>query len=416
MGPEGQRADGRGTKLVNAPSFRLHNTHAKVPDFRLWLSNNLESRMRRPTASPKPAPTGVSGTAKTGPRFDRAIVPALVLACLTATGAFWWMCDRSEAIAFLPARAGAEWVVLPSQAKAAIRDALPATVAFRYSFNLTAQPANASLAVCAFKRATVTINGRRVSSPPSTRRNWKLPSSAEVADLLQPGKNVITAWVTNAVGPPALWLLLESAGLSLGTSEHWQVSLNETEWQSARRARQPLEFQPDSALYRGTRMMDLLKRVWPVEAAFCAAALALVWGLNRWLRRKRLQARSLPATTSTKLIYGLFAIVLIARGALFINNLPQLPRSVGFDALGHEEYIQFIQQKHALPLANDGWEMFHPPLYYLASALVLDACGRSAGDADATFYLRAVNARRNLDIVLAAQAASSPPPAATTNR
>ena len=212
-----------------------------------------------------------------------------------------------------------------------------------------------------------------------------------MAGLLQPGTNVITAWVTNAIGPPALWLLLKSDRVSLGTSERWQVSLNGTEWQSARRARQPLEFQPDSSLFGSTRMMDLLKRVWPVEAAFCAVSLALIWGMNRWLRHKRLQAGTLPATTSTKLIYGLLAIVLIARAALFINNLPQLPRSMGFDAADHEQYIQFIQQKHALPLANDGWEMFQPPLYYLASALVLDVCGRSVGDEDAVYFLRAVN-------------------------
>ena len=83
--------------------------------------------------------------------------------------------------------------------------------------------------------------------------------------------------------------------------------------------------------------------------------------------------------------------MLIARAALFINNLPQLPRALGFDAADHEKYIEFIQQKHALPLADDGWQMFQPPLYYLASALVLDACGRSVADEDAVFYLRAVN-------------------------
>jgi Flp pilus assembly protein TadD len=324
-------------------------------------------------------------------RFNRAFVLALVLALLTAAGGFWWMCARNETIAFLPARAGAEWIIFPRQAEAIPHDAVSITVAFRHSFTLTTQPANAALTVCAFKGAAVAINGREVTNAPCTRRNWKLPSSAEVAGVLRPGTNVITAWVTNAVGPPALWLRLKSARLSLGTSERWQVSLDGTEWQSACRARQPPEFQPDSSLYGSTRMMDLLKSAWPVEAAFCAVSPALVWVTNCWLRRKRLQAATLPAATSTKLIYGLLAIVLIARAALFINNLPQLPRSMGFDALDHEKYIEFIQQKHALPLANNGWQMFQPPLYYLASAMVLDVCGRSVGDADAVFYLRAVN-------------------------
>ena len=98
-----------------------------------------------------------------------------------------------------------------------------------------------------------------------------------------------------------------------------------------------------------------------------------------------------PTTTSTRLIYGLLVIVLIARAALFINNVTKLPRSTGFDAPDHEKYIQFIQQKHALPLADAGWEMYQPPLYYLTSALVLGGCGRSVGDADAVYFLWAVN-------------------------
>ena len=327
----------------------------------------------------------------TSSRFNRAIVLALGLALLTAAAGFWWMCARSEAIAFLPARAGAEWIVYPGRAETRTHDTISVTAHFRHAFTLTALPANATLLVCAFKDAAVAINGRTVSDFPSTRRNWKFPSGAEVAGLLQPGTNIITAWVTNAVGPPALWLLLKSEGVSLGTGERWQVSLNGTEWQSARRARQPLELPPDSSLDRSTRIMDWLKRAWPAEAAVCAVSLALVWGMNRWLRHRRRQAAALPTATSTKLIYGLLAMVLIARAALFINNLPQLPRPMGFDAQAHEEYIQFIQQKHALPLANDGWQMFQPPLYYLTSALVLDLCGRSVADEDAVYFLRALN-------------------------
>jgi tetratricopeptide (TPR) repeat protein len=272
-----------------------------------------------------------------------------------------------------------------------MREVKPSTAHFRHSFTLTALPAKATLTVCAFKGAAVAINGREVGDILHPGRSWKSPSSAEVAGLLQPGTNEITAWVTNAVGPPALWLRLKSGVLSLGTSERWQVSLAGTGWQSARRASRPLEFQPDASLNGSAGMMDLLKQAWPAEAAFCALSLVLIGATNWWLRRRRLQTGTLPTTTSTKLIYGLLAMVLIARAALFINNLPQLNRAMGFDAADHEKYVGFIQQKHALPLANDGWQMFQPPLYYLASTLVLDVCGRSVGDADAVLYLRAIN-------------------------
>jgi Flp pilus assembly protein TadD/4-amino-4-deoxy-L-arabinose transferase-like glycosyltransferase len=347
--------------------------------------------MCQPATSSDPAPTSVSAVALAKPRLNRAIVLALVLVLLTGAGALWWMCARSEAIAFLPARVGAEWIVYPRQARADIREVKPRTALFRHSLVLANLPANATLTVCAFKGAAVAINGRVVNNILSTGRNWKSPSSGEVAGLLQAGTNEITAWVTNAIGPPALWLRLESGPLLLGTGEHWQVSASGTGWQRARRASQPLEFQPEAALDGSAGMLDLLNQAWPVEAAFGALSLALIWVTNWWLRHKRLQAGTLPTSTSTKLIYGLFAIVLIARAALFINNLPQLNRALGFDASDHEKYVGFIQKRHALPLANDGWQMFQPPLYYLASTLLLNVCGRSVADTDAVLFLRAIN-------------------------
>ena len=324
-------------------------------------------------------------------RFSRVIVSGLVLALLAAAGALWWICTRSDAIAFLPARGGAEWIVYPKQAESRIHDTLPITAHFRQSFMLPALPASATLTVRAFKDAAVAINGQEVADIPKPGRSWKTPSSAEVAVLLQPGTNEITARVTNSGGPPALWLRLQSDRFSLGTSERWQVSLGGTGWQSARRATQPLDFQPGGSLDGSMSLADVLKRVWPVEAGFGAVSLALVWGANYWLRRKRSPANALPTTTSTGLSYGLLVIVLLARTALFINNLPQLPRSMGFDADEHEHYIRFIQEKHALPLANDGYQMYQPPLYYLASTLVLGGCGRSVGDEDAVYFLRSVN-------------------------
>ena len=64
---------------------------------------------------------------------------------------------------------------------------------------------------------------------------------------------------------------------------------------------------------------------------------------------------------------------------------------MGFDTAAHEQYIRFIQEKHALPLPKDGWEMHQPPLYYAVSALLLDAGSLTVTDNDATSLLRTVN-------------------------
>ncbi|MDD5751040.1 MAG: glycosyltransferase family 39 protein [Candidatus Peribacteraceae bacterium] len=41
----------------------------------------------------------------------------------------------------------------------------------------------------------------------------------------------------------------------------------------------------------------------------------------------------------------------------------------GHDTEGHFEYIRFIVEHWALPGAKEGWEFYHPPLYYALSAL-----------------------------------------------
>jgi len=324
-------------------------------------------------------------------RQSFVIVAILLLALWTTAGGFWWLCTRDNGIAFLPTRPGAEWIVYPKPPDAKAQHAVPIRAIFRYTFVLNEPPGNATLKVRAFKSAAVVINGQKPGNLELAGENWKSPSTADVTGLLRAGTNDITAYVTNVLGPPALWLRLQTGQLSQGTDERWQVSLAGAAWQKARRATQPPTIRPGNLLFGSERTMDSVKRVWPVMVVLCALSVFMVWGVNCWLRQRGRQVAVAITDPSAKLIYGLFIIVVIARTALFINNLPQLPRLMGFDADKHEQYIQFIQEKHALPLPKDGWEMHQPPLYYAASAMLLDACSLSVPENDAAFLLRTVN-------------------------
>jgi hypothetical protein len=53
---------------------------------------------------------------------------------------------------------------------------------------------------------------------------------------------------------------------------------------------------------------------------------------------------------------------------LCANNFWKIPLHIGFDVLGHYDYVAFILEKGKLPLATDGWAMFQPPLFYLLAA------------------------------------------------
>ena len=315
----------------------------------------------------------------------------VILVSLATAAAFWWLCVRSDYVAFLPARSGADWILFPKPPEAASRYAFPITDTFRRTITLNAPAASALLKVSAFKTAAVTINGHPAVSTPGTGRDWKFPSMVQIARLLHPGTNEVTVWVTNTFGPPALWLRLDIDETSVGTDERWEVWHRGAAPQKARRASQPPPILPGSLLCGGERIVDSLGRTWPAVALYAVAALLLVLVAGRWLQPCTGHLVTPTTASSSRWIYGLLALVLIARTALFINDGLQLPREVGFDAKQHEEYIQFITQKDALPMPGHGWQMHQPPLYYAGSALLLKAFGLSVADENSAMLLRAVN-------------------------
>ena len=193
-------------------------------------------------------------------RQSFVMVAILLLASLTTAGGFWWLCTRSNEIAFLPRKPGAEWIVYPKPPDTATHRAVPVRAVFRQVFTLDAASTNAALAVCAFKSIAITINGQKVGKIESAAENWKSPSTADVTGLLRAGTNDITAYVTNVLGPPALWLRFQTGQLSLGTDEHWQVSLAGAAWQDARCATRPPVILPWNHIYGGEGMLDSVKR------------------------------------------------------------------------------------------------------------------------------------------------------------
>jgi hypothetical protein len=78
----------------------------------------------------------------------------------------------------------------------------------------------------------------------------------------------------------------------------------------------------------------------------------------------------------------------IAWLALWCNNIGFLPILEGFDITDHLEYLQYILQRHSLPLANEGFEMYQPPLYYLLSAGQLALFHSTPYDPNGIFVLR----------------------------
>lgn len=297
--------------------------------------------------------------------------------------------QRDPALAYLPARAGQSWWVPPYPASAEMHRQEVRWVCFRARFELDALPAEpVLLQVAAFRQAGVWVNDQPVAELRVDRADWKRTRAADVAPRLRPGTNEVRIWVTNPVGPPALWARWESQGSVRLPDLSWDVAPAGEEPRPARAADLPWPIARGSYLDGQVPLPHLLRSgwkalVWMALGSGLLAAAGFFAGRVLDERLRQAWQRGLP-----------WLVLAVTAGAwlvLFTNNLPRLPRIYGFDAEGHEQYIRLVQAEGRLPLANEGWQMYQPPLYYALSAALLELCGLTVAEDAAVPLLRGFN-------------------------
>jgi Flp pilus assembly protein TadD len=354
----------------------------------------------------------------------------LLLAVLAAgVGGIWWVSVRSSGILFLPARAPAQWIIYPTPADGPGRLAVELSTEFRRSFVLERIPdAPARVTVRAFKRCAVRINGNLAEHPSSRPGNWKHPVDYDVTGLLHPGTNEVSATVFNDMGLPALWLALRVGSFALTSDESWESSFVGAVWKPAQLASRPLAIRPGNALYGRENTFASLRSKLPVFCWLLELSAGLAGGWAWWTSKqagrpgaRRLRRFTAPHSESpqnpqagTPLEPGRgvnaalpplcppagvvawsrgthwlgLALMAAAWTLLWSHNLGFLPLLDGFDVAEHLKYVDYILTKRALPLANEGFQMYQPPLYYLISAGLLAMVKASPYEANGIFVLR----------------------------
>jgi tetratricopeptide (TPR) repeat protein len=315
----------------------------------------------------------------------RWVVLLLVLVCAVGVlGWLYWTTRRSQ-VNFLPRRSPAEWIVYPSAADANSRPCVDLGTSFRRSFNVEAVPPQMALRVAAFGHYSVSINETLLGAAAQRGANWKQPDRFDVSRQLRAGSNAIEVTVLNSNGPPALWLALDGTGASLISNETWESSYAGATWRRARLAGKPNVALAGSLVHSEEEPWGCLRARWQTLLVFAALAAVVWWLASLWGSRGRsalLDCRvSAPHGSLSNLRAAVASLarrdLLLVCGlgvlwvALFANNLSVLPVLVGFDAQSHLKYIWHLQVHHRLPLPSDGYEMHHPPLYYVLSAMLL---------------------------------------------
>ena len=291
---------------------------------------------------------------------------------------------RAPDTPYLPRLAGARWIA----PRLAVRlvpvrvdpERLPEAT-FERRFELAGVGPQATLRLRAWSRVHVELNGAPLPGLEGEDLRGREVRAA-VAGRLRPGPNEIRVRVVHPRGPPLLWARLEGVDPPLASGSDWSARLEapeprEVEVADDTRAPPALLALPTPA--EGLRRRGLL-------LAGAALAGALAWSVGRELgarARGRIPAAALAAAAC------LWAVV-------FVRAQERVPLWAGPDAIRHVEYVRWVLEQRALPLAGEGWAAYHPPLFYALEAGVLAAVAPPAGGLAERAALRALPALATL--------------------
>ncbi len=319
------------------------------------------------------------------PRSHSLLALLTLLGGMAVASAFVALkCWRDPAIPFLSARPPAQWVVYPLDWQLTARQVKERRVRFRRAFTLTNEPAEGTVELRAFRGYMLWVNGKRIGGVEDLAAAWKRPQRHDVTAALRAGENLIEVEVVHITGPPALWLAFRAGETTAATNATWTASLNGGPFESVRLATAPMEHpitETSPTIAEGWRA------TWEVVLASAAVAVLLTIMGFFWGRR----AAPVPESTSDSRVelqpVGLaekvaLGVAVLLWVALCANNLYRLPPVTGFDSPAHFEYVDYLLRNRTLPLADDGWEMYQPPLYYVLGALGV-AAGQAVGWEDA---------------------------------
>jgi hypothetical protein len=343
------------------------------------------------------------------------------VAFVLAVGFLFWQAWREPSIPFLSGGPG-KWIAYPSPVSAHTFDVLNLPAVFRHEFTLARPAPEAMLDWRCFQNGRLQINGQDVAIPKTA--NWKTAARINVASQLRPGTNSLVATVWADSGPSSLSLRLETGEFTILTDTNWDSSLAGAIQRPATLAGVAVEPQPGNPLFGGERTGEALRRTIWMQCVFLLVSLSACFLWRRSTARVDTRDESGPkdspqnpappkpahpprrkdtvpdkkeirAPDSEKNQRWLRNTAIIALAvawlALLTHNFLCLTLSFGFDFAAHLDYIKYIQTQRALPLANQGLEMFQPPLYYLLSAFVLGLSHSDVMGLDGLRALRFLN-------------------------
>jgi hypothetical protein len=286
--------------------------------------------------------------------WEHALRGAVIALVALSLGCVWLRATRSPQLPFLPASESAPWIAPPDPVSAELeqwgRVEAPSVV---YARAFAAEPGGrVVLALRALGAFALELNGEPLAASVPAG-NWREETRVEIGDRLRRGRNELRVEVRNRRGPALLSLRVEGLAEPLRSDASWQVSRDGRALGAAVPAD---DTRANPAALAVETPARALREEWAGLVGLLALGAVASLGIRRIPEQRR---QALPAAA--------LAAAALAWLWLFGAKLARLPVAVGFDATNHLAYVEFLRHQHRLPLATDGWSMYHPPLFYLLS-------------------------------------------------
>jgi hypothetical protein len=301
---------------------------------------------------------------------------ALVIIVVIAMSFFIASFLESPSVNLLIPEGGAQWIRLSEPFRLGPRfDSREITV-FRKRFTVEKIPSSAILCVRSFKVVSIQLNNEELQKPQSSIDLWKKSIQLDITRKLRPGDNELVFHVLNLKGHAALLAYCKELGIFTGRD--WEVMTFNTfnQWSPAVPVNEPVSVE----------VSQKFPSAWVAFSAklpififlFC---FVFVWTIVR---------SKYPASPESFSFNASHLRLLLLSGwiVLAVNNIFKLPTNIGFDVDSHMEYIRYVADNMSIPLANEGWQMFQTPLYYVISAIAYKAFFRLVNESGMEQILR----------------------------
>jgi 4-amino-4-deoxy-L-arabinose transferase-like glycosyltransferase len=320
---------------------------------------------------------------------------------LAITGSAAWLvieAQRDPQVPFLKSDKRAEWILYPLavEAQARTKNYTNMTAEFRRDFELISVPPQVLLHIRAFEVFTLRINDNEVCSDVGRGANWKKPTTVDVARYLKAGINKTAVRVHCRYGPPALWLCSENLMNDLRTDTTWQVCLSDGPAMPASKADDTRIYHSGLDRFAPLQMFARKSLMLIMFMAVSGGAFLLYNKFLSMLKGKASAAAKFSAVTAAAVLILFILIWAVEVG----GNASGIPLYIGFDVEGHLAYINYLLNNGRIPLANEGWQTYQPPLYYIVSAAAVSASNAIFAPQKLAYSLKLIPFLCGLGIIL----------------